>query len=212
VPLAEWLSVDFTTFLYYSFSAGFVGIRVALGIWKQSRSMPMDIFSVSWRGGKMGIHGEGRSCLGTAARTRPAEAPARGLHPVPLPAHPPTRSPHPAPCAPTSLQAMEFAHSKGKARKDGQTSVRMADVGGIGPVVGELQEVIEVRGKGRKEGVERRERGSGAGKRAGAEAEPRGAMPPAQAAGSLSRRRLDQASRSRQSCALCHSLTLIFSV
>ena len=47
---------------------------------------------------------------------------------------------------------MEFAHSKGKARKDGQTSVRMADVGGIGPVVGELQEVIEVRGKGRKDG------------------------------------------------------------
>ena len=39
-------------------------------------------------------------------------------------------------------QALEFAQSKGQARKDGTTGVKLADVGGIGAVVEELRDVV----------------------------------------------------------------------
>ena len=45
---------------------------------------------------------------------------------------------------PTDMfQAMEFAQSKGNARKDGSTGIQFADVGGIGATVKELREVVE---------------------------------------------------------------------
>ena len=42
------------------------------------------------------------------------------------------------------IEAMEFAQSKGKARKEGQTSVNFADVAGIDPIVAELQGIVTV--------------------------------------------------------------------
>ena len=42
------------------------------------------------------------------------------------------------------IEAMEFAQSKAKARKEGQTSVTFADVAGIDPIVSELQGIVEV--------------------------------------------------------------------
>lgn len=41
-------------------------------------------------------------------------------------------------------QAMEFAQSKGQARKEGRTNVRFADVAGISPILAELQDVVKV--------------------------------------------------------------------
>jgi ATP-dependent Zn protease len=38
---------------------------------------------------------------------------------------------------------MEFAQSKGKARKEGMTNVRFSDVAGLENMVGELREVVE---------------------------------------------------------------------
>ena len=43
------------------------------------------------------------------------------------------------------IEAMEFAQSKGKARKEGQTSVTFSDVAGIDPIVSELQGIVKVR-------------------------------------------------------------------
>ena len=43
------------------------------------------------------------------------------------------------------IQAMEFAQSKGQARKDGRTGVTFADVAGAGEAVRQLQFVVEVR-------------------------------------------------------------------
>ncbi len=42
------------------------------------------------------------------------------------------------------IEAMEFAQSKGKARKEGQTSVTFGDVAGIDPIVSELQAIVTV--------------------------------------------------------------------
>jgi hypothetical protein len=44
-----------------------------------------------------------------------------------------------------SWQAMEFAQSKGNARRDGSTGVTFAEVGGLGNTIQEMQEVVEVR-------------------------------------------------------------------
>lgn len=43
---------------------------------------------------------------------------------------------------------MEFAQSKGNARRDGSTGVSFADVGGLQPVMTEMMEVVEVRRRG----------------------------------------------------------------
>ncbi len=43
------------------------------------------------------------------------------------------------------IQAMEFAQSKGQARKDGRTGVTFADVAGADEAVRQLQFVVEVR-------------------------------------------------------------------
>ena len=44
---------------------------------------------------------------------------------------------------PTDMfQAMEFAQSKGNARKDGFTNVKFADVGGLGPTINEMMDVV----------------------------------------------------------------------
>jgi hypothetical protein len=43
------------------------------------------------------------------------------------------------------IQAMEFAQSKGQARKDGRTGVTFADVAGAGEAVRQLQFVVEAR-------------------------------------------------------------------
>ncbi len=42
------------------------------------------------------------------------------------------------------MQAIEFAQSKGKARQEGRTGVTLADVGGLGPVSEELNNVVDV--------------------------------------------------------------------
>ena len=46
---------------------------------------------------------------------------------------------------------MEFARSKAAARKEGLTGVEFTDVAGLGPILGEVLEVVEVRG-GRMQG------------------------------------------------------------
>ncbi len=40
---------------------------------------------------------------------------------------------------------MEFARSKSEARKEGLTGVEFADVAGLGPILSEVVEVVEVR-------------------------------------------------------------------
>ena len=40
--------------------------------------------------------------------------------------------------------AMEFARSKSEARKEGLTGVEFRDVAGLGPILGEVVEVVEV--------------------------------------------------------------------
>ena len=39
---------------------------------------------------------------------------------------------------------MEFAQSKGNARKDGSTGVTFSDVGGLGNTISEMMQVVEV--------------------------------------------------------------------
>lgn len=39
------------------------------------------------------------------------------------------------------IQAMEFAQSKGQAHKEGRTGTTLADVAGLDPIVGRLQQV-----------------------------------------------------------------------
>ncbi len=43
-----------------------------------------------------------------------------------------------------AIQAMEFAQSKGRARKDGKTGTTFADVAGIGYIATELQDIVAV--------------------------------------------------------------------
>lgn len=45
------------------------------------------------------------------------------------------------------IQAMEFAQSKGQARKDGRTGVTFADVAGCDEAVRQLRFVVEVSSK-----------------------------------------------------------------
>lgn len=71
-------------FVFYGFGVSFLGIALAIGIFRPRKQMPTDMF-----------------------------------------------------------QAMEFAQSKGNARKDGSTGVKFGDVGGIGATVKELKEVVE---------------------------------------------------------------------
>jgi hypothetical protein len=40
---------------------------------------------------------------------------------------------------------MEFARSKSESRKEGLTGVQFSDVAGLGPILNELVEVVEVR-------------------------------------------------------------------
>lgn len=70
--------------LFYGFGVSFLGIALAIGIFRPRRQMPTDMF-----------------------------------------------------------QAMEFAQSKGNARRDGSTGVQFRDVGGLGATVKELMEVVE---------------------------------------------------------------------
>lgn len=70
--------------LFYGFGISFLGVALAIGIFRPRRQMPTDMF-----------------------------------------------------------QAMEFAQSKGQARKDGSTGVKFSDVGGLGATVNELQEAVE---------------------------------------------------------------------
>lgn len=39
---------------------------------------------------------------------------------------------------------MEFAQSKGNARRDGSTGITFSDVGGLGNTIGEMMQVVEV--------------------------------------------------------------------
>ena len=44
---------------------------------------------------------------------------------------------------PTDMfQAMEFAQSKGNARKDGSSNVKFSDVGGLGETIHEMMDVV----------------------------------------------------------------------
>jgi cell division protease FtsH len=71
-------------FVFYGFGVSFLGIALAIGIFRPRRQMPTDMF-----------------------------------------------------------QAMEFAQSKGNARKDGSTGIEFKDVGGLGATVKELQQVVK---------------------------------------------------------------------
>ena len=42
------------------------------------------------------------------------------------------------------IQAMEFAQSKGQARKEGKTGITFSDIAGMEATKTELQEVVEV--------------------------------------------------------------------
>lgn len=42
------------------------------------------------------------------------------------------------------MQAMEFAQSKGNARRDGSTGITFSDVGGLGNTINEMMQVVEV--------------------------------------------------------------------
>lgn len=42
------------------------------------------------------------------------------------------------------MQAMEFAQSKGRARKDGRTDVEFEDIAGLDKILAELKEIVEV--------------------------------------------------------------------
>lgn len=44
------------------------------------------------------------------------------------------------------IQAMEFAQSKGQARKDGRTGVTFGDIAGMEATKTELQEIVQVSG------------------------------------------------------------------
>ena len=43
------------------------------------------------------------------------------------------------------IQAMEFAQSKGRARKDGRTGVTFGDIAGMEATKTELQEIVQAR-------------------------------------------------------------------
>ena len=43
------------------------------------------------------------------------------------------------------IQAMEFAQSKGQARKDGRTGVTFGDIAGMEATKKELQEIVQAR-------------------------------------------------------------------
>ena len=70
--------------IFYGIGLSFLGVALALGIFKPRRQMPTDMF-----------------------------------------------------------QAIEFAQSKGNARRDGSTGIAFSDVGGLGPTVHQLMEVVE---------------------------------------------------------------------
>jgi cell division protease FtsH len=69
---------------FYAFGVSFLGVALAIGIFRPRRQMPTDMF-----------------------------------------------------------QAMEFAQSKGNARRDGSTGVTFADVGGLGATIAQMMEVVE---------------------------------------------------------------------
>ena len=46
------------------------------------------------------------------------------------------------------IQAMEFAQSKGQARKDGRTGVTFGDIAGMEATKKELQQIVQARGSG----------------------------------------------------------------
>ncbi|EFN51285.1 hypothetical protein CHLNCDRAFT_141222 [Chlorella variabilis] len=72
-------------FLFYTFGISFLGVALAIGIFRPRKQMPVDMF-----------------------------------------------------------QAMEFAQSKGNARRDGSTGVTFADVGGLGNTIQDMMKVVEV--------------------------------------------------------------------
>ncbi|KAL4448900.1 hypothetical protein ABPG77_007617 [Micractinium sp. CCAP 211/92] len=72
------------SFLFYAFGISFLGVSLAIGIFRPRKQMPVDMF-----------------------------------------------------------QAIEFAQSKGNARRDGSTGVTFADVGGLGNTIGEMMQVVE---------------------------------------------------------------------
>lgn len=64
------------------------------------------------------------------------------------PTHPPTPTTDPRDIRTLEEDpgaAMEFARSKSEARKEGLTGVEFADVAGLGPILNEVVEVVEVR-------------------------------------------------------------------
>ena len=81
----------------------------------------------AWAGGPGGGGGQRRSPARRQHTHRPPNTP---LYP---PLHP---SIHP--------QALEFAQSKGNARRDGSTGVTLADVGGLGTALGRMMTIVEV--------------------------------------------------------------------
>jgi cell division protease FtsH len=71
------------TIAFYGFGMSFLGVVLAIGIFRPRKQMPTDMF-----------------------------------------------------------QAMEFAQSKGTARKDGQSNIKFADVGGLGETIHEMMDVV----------------------------------------------------------------------
>lgn len=144
------------SFLFYAFGISFLGVSLAIGIFRPRKQMPVDMFQVGCRAAALPVlaspvHRLGSRLAGqqTAPRLNPRAGSFQRVHAQPTsmlpllsspphPALPPTAHPHP--------QAMEFAQSKGNARRDGSTGVTFADVGGLGNTIGEMMQVVEVRG------------------------------------------------------------------
>ncbi|KAI7845492.1 hypothetical protein COHA_001038 [Chlorella ohadii] len=80
----RWLWDSLPLFLFYAFGVSFLGVALAIGIFRPRKQMPVDMF-----------------------------------------------------------QAMEFAQSKGNARRDGSTGITFSDVGGLGNTIGEMMQVVE---------------------------------------------------------------------
>lgn len=127
-------------------------MALAIGIFRPRKQMPVDMFQVG-----SGVRGEGRGgwlllglpgAVGHHTRAVPLllvlVLPGSLLRSLPKP----TPIQHRARTLPnntTHEQAMEFAQSKGNARRDGSTGVTFADVGGLGNTISEMMQVVEVR-------------------------------------------------------------------
>lgn len=140
---------DLPFYLFYGFGISFLGVVLAIGIFRPRKQMPIDMFQVRGSAGRaLGLRRTAGGGAAVRAGAHRHELAGRRCWPscptLLRSSH--THRPH-APHHPPR-QAMEFAQSKGNARRDGSTGVTFSDVGGLQPVMSEMMEVVEVRGAG----------------------------------------------------------------